>query len=100
MSKIKPAPLPPDTTIGGYRVIRRLSSGGFGVVYLAVDAEGQQVAIKEYLPSSLATRAPGERNRLHGDELPGGRDAAGLHHHRARPQDAEGFPRIDHSFAV
>ena len=60
MSKIKPAPLPPDTTIGGYRVIRRLSSGGFGVVYLAVDAEGQQVAIKEYLPSSLATRAPGE----------------------------------------
>ncbi|MCB1989335.1 MAG: serine/threonine protein kinase, partial [Burkholderiaceae bacterium] len=56
MSKIKPAPLPPDTTIGGYRVIRRLSSGGFGVVYLAVDAEGQQIAIKEYLPSSLATR--------------------------------------------
>ena len=41
-------------------MIRRLSSGGFGVVYLAVDAEGQQVAIKEYLPSSLATRAPGE----------------------------------------
>ena len=60
MSKIKPAPLPPDTTIGGYRVVRRLSSGGFGVVYLALDPEGQQVAIKEYLPSSLATRAPGE----------------------------------------
>ena len=60
MSKIKPAPLPPDTAIGGYRVVRRLSSGGFGVVYLALDAEGQQVAIKEYLPSSLATRAPGE----------------------------------------
>ena len=60
MSKIKPAPLPPDTAIGGYRVVRRLSSGGFGVVYLALDTEGQQVAIKEYLPSSLATRAPGE----------------------------------------
>ena len=60
MSKIKPAPLPPDTVIGGYRVIRRLSAGGFGVVYLAEDSEGQQVAIKEYLPSSLATRAPGE----------------------------------------
>ncbi|MCK6414772.1 MAG: serine/threonine protein kinase [Giesbergeria sp.] len=60
MSKIKPAPLPPDTVIGGYRVIRRLSAGGFGVVYLAQDTEGQQVAIKEYLPSSLATRAPGE----------------------------------------
>ena len=57
MSKIKPAPLPPDTLLGGYRVVRRVSSGGFGVVYLAVDSEGQQVAIKEYLPSSLATRA-------------------------------------------
>eukprot|EP01041_Mallomonas_annulata_P015185 gene15185-32183_t len=60
MSKIKPAPLPPDTAIGGYRVVRRLSSGGFGVVYLALDAEGQQVAIKEYLPASLAGRQPGE----------------------------------------
>ncbi|MEN9375849.1 MAG: hypothetical protein RL710_1006, partial [Pseudomonadota bacterium] len=54
-----PAPLPPDTMIGGYRVIRKVAAGGFGVVYLAVDAEGQQVAVKEYLPSSLATRAPG-----------------------------------------
>ena len=60
MSKLKPAPLPPDTVIGGYRVVRKLSAGGFGVVYLAVDNEGQQVAIKEYLPSSLATRPPGE----------------------------------------
>ncbi|HYD77243.1 serine/threonine-protein kinase [Ramlibacter sp.] len=60
MSKVKPAPLPPDTVIGGYRVVRKLSAGGFGVVYLAVDSEGQQVAIKEYLPASLATRAPGE----------------------------------------
>jgi serine/threonine protein kinase len=60
MSKLKPAPLPPDTVIGGYRVVRKLSAGGFGVVYLAVDNEGQQVAVKEYLPSSLATRPPGE----------------------------------------
>ena len=60
MSKVKPAPLPPDTVIGGYRVVRKLSAGGFGVVYLAVDNEGQQVAVKEYLPASLATRAPGE----------------------------------------
>jgi len=60
MSKVKPASLPPDTVIGGYRVVRKLSAGGFGVVYLAVDNEGQQVAIKEYLPSSLASRPPGE----------------------------------------
>ncbi len=60
MTKVKPAPLPPDSQIGGYRVIRKVAAGGFGVVYLAVDADGQQVAIKEYLPSSLASRAPGE----------------------------------------
>jgi len=41
-------------------VVRRISSGGFGIVYLALDADGQQVAIKEYLPASLATRAPAE----------------------------------------
>ncbi|MFV0680542.1 serine/threonine protein kinase [Ottowia sp.] len=60
MSKLKPAPLPPDTVIGGYRVVRKLSAGGFGVVYLAIDKDGQQVAIKEYLPSALTLRAPGE----------------------------------------
>jgi len=60
MSKVKPSSLPPDTMIGGYRIERKLSAGGFGVVYLAVDSEGQQFAIKEYLPSSLASRAAGE----------------------------------------
>ncbi len=60
MSKVKPAPLPPDTIIGGYRIIRKVAAGGFGLVCLALDSEGQQVAVKEYLPSSLASRAPGE----------------------------------------
>jgi serine/threonine protein kinase len=60
MSKIKPAPLPPETVIGGYRILRKLAAGGFGVVYLAVDKEGQQVAVKEYLPSALTTRLTGE----------------------------------------
>lgn len=60
MSKVKPAPLPPETVIGGYRIVRKLAAGGFGVVYLAQDTEGQQVAIKEYLPTSLTSRAPGE----------------------------------------
>ncbi len=60
MSKVKPAPLPADTVIGGYQIVRKLAAGGFGVVYLALDQQGQQVAIKEYLPASLATRGPGE----------------------------------------
>lgn len=60
MSKVKPSPLPPDTVIGGYRIIRKVAAGGFGLVYLALDPDGQQVAVKEYLPSSLAARGPGE----------------------------------------
>ena len=60
MPKAKPAPLPPDSVIGGYRIVRKVAAGGFGLVYLALDPDGQQVAIKEYLPSTLATRAPGE----------------------------------------
>ena len=60
MSKVKPSPLPPDTVIGGYRIIRKLAAGGFGLVYLAVDSDGQKVALKEYLPSSLASREAGE----------------------------------------
>ncbi len=46
--------------IGGYRIIRKVAAGGFGVVYLALDPEGQQVAVKEYLPASLASRSSGE----------------------------------------
>ncbi|GAB2469217.1 MAG: serine/threonine protein kinase [Comamonas sp.] len=59
MSRVKPAPLPTNTVIGDYRVVRRISAGGFGVVYLALGKDGQQVAIKEYLPASLTARAPG-----------------------------------------
>lgn len=60
MSKVNLSPLSPDTVIGEYRVVRRLSEGGFGVVYLAHGKLGQQVAIKEYLPAALATRQSGE----------------------------------------
>lgn len=45
--------------IGGYRIVRRVAAGGFGVVYQASGADGQQVAIKEYLPATLTSRAPG-----------------------------------------
>jgi len=58
--KLKPSALPAGSIIGGYRVVRKLAAGGFGVVYLALDAHGHQVAIKEYIPAALATRGPGE----------------------------------------
>src|SRR5664280_421134 len=60
MSKPKPAPLPSGTVVGGYQVIKKLAAGGFCVVYLCEDANRKLVALKEYLPSSLAERSPGE----------------------------------------
>jgi len=37
-----------------------LSCGGFSIVYLAHDENDVPVAIKEYLPSSLALRSEGD----------------------------------------
>ncbi|TCS36020.1 hypothetical protein EDC30_10884 [Paucimonas lemoignei] len=54
------APLPDGLEIAGYRIVKKISSGGFSIVYLAYDEDGNAVAIKEYLPSSLALREPGE----------------------------------------
>lgn len=54
------APLPEGTVVSGYRIVKKISSGGFSIVYLAEDEGGQPVAIKEYLPSSLALRKEGE----------------------------------------
>ncbi|RTL21934.1 MAG: serine/threonine protein kinase, partial [Rhodocyclaceae bacterium] len=52
--------LPPGFQLDQYRIERQLSLGGFSIVYLARDAHGQAVAIKEYLPNSLALRKEGE----------------------------------------
>jgi serine/threonine protein kinase len=54
------APLPDGLEIGGYRIVKKIASGGFSIVYLAYDGDGNAVAIKEYLPSSLALRQPGQ----------------------------------------
>lgn len=42
-----------------YEIIKVLNTGGFSVVYIAQDASGNSVAIKEYLPTELALRADG-----------------------------------------
>lgn len=52
-------PLPNGHPLEEYTIDRQLSLGGFSIVYLATDAAGTQVAIKEYLPNSLALRVNG-----------------------------------------
>lgn len=49
-------PLPHGYKLNEYLIDRRIGGGGFGVVYLAYDATGEPVAIKEYLPDGLARR--------------------------------------------
>ena len=49
--------LPNGAVLDGYVVTGLIGQGGFGVVYVARDAQSQHtVAIKEYLPSALAGR--------------------------------------------
>jgi serine/threonine protein kinase len=52
-------PLPEGTVLQKYRIVRMLAAGGFSFVYLAHDDEDRPVAIKEYLPATLALRANG-----------------------------------------
>jgi serine/threonine protein kinase len=52
-------PLPQGFMVDRYRIERQLSLGGFSIVYLAYDEEDTPVAIKEYLPNSLALRIAG-----------------------------------------
>lgn len=50
--------LPPGTRLGEFELQRVLGEGGFGIVYLAWDSMlERRVAVKEYMPSSLASRA-------------------------------------------
>lgn len=56
--------LRPGFRLSRYTILRRLSAGGFGVVYVARREDGQLVAIKEFLPALLACRTPEDRGRV------------------------------------
>lgn len=53
-------PLGDGYQLQNYRIRKVLSCGGFSIVYLAHDENDVPVAIKEYLPSSLALRNQGD----------------------------------------
>ncbi len=56
-------PLPYGTVIEGFRITGLIGEGGFGVVYRAWDdALERHVAIKEYMPESLAGRGKASFN--------------------------------------
>lgn len=57
-------PLRPGFELSRYRIVRRLSSGGFGVVYVARREDGKMVAIKEFLPAVIACRTPENRGQV------------------------------------
>jgi len=49
--------LPPKTRLHEFEILSVIGQGGFGIVYLAHDTTlDRHVAIKEYMPSALATR--------------------------------------------
>lgn len=53
----RPDALPPGSRLDEYRIERVIGASGFGIVYLAQDtALDRPVAIKEYLPDTLAMR--------------------------------------------
>jgi serine/threonine protein kinase len=52
--------LPIGTRLHEFEVVGLVGEGGFGIVYLARDSVlERKVALKEYLPSDLASRGPG-----------------------------------------
>jgi serine/threonine protein kinase len=53
-------PLPNGHVLEEYTIDHQLSLGGFSIVYLATGQDGKQVAIKEYIPNSLALRCSGQ----------------------------------------
>ena len=55
-----PEALPAGTRVAEFEIRRLLGSGGFGIVYLAWDhALEREVALKEYMPGTLAGRGNG-----------------------------------------
>lgn len=56
--------LPIGHPLQDYVIKKVLSAGGFSVVYLAEDASKNTVAIKEYLPTSLALRSEGSKVQI------------------------------------
>ncbi|MET0351316.1 MAG: serine/threonine-protein kinase [Rhizobacter sp.] len=89
--------LPEGTRLGEFELIRVIGEGGFGIVYLAWDHSlERRVALKEYMPATLASRADGTtvspRSERHRDTF-----EAGL---RSFVNEARLLARFDHAALI
>jgi len=85
--------LPVGTRFGEFEIVGVVGEGGFGIVYLALDhALDYRVAIKEYMPSSIAFRASDGRVTVKSDRM-GETFEAGL---RSFVTEAKLLAQFDH----
>ena len=60
-----------NSQIEEYKVLSVLGAGGFAITYLCLDTqENEKVVLKEYLPSSLATRQKNDTIKNHNYNIP------------------------------
>lgn len=69
MPATKNLALPTGYQLQDYEIRKVLSSGGFSFVYLARDRDKNTVAIKEYLPTSIALRDDGATVQPNADDV-------------------------------
>lgn len=72
------ASLPVGTRLGEFEITGLIGEGGFGIVYMATDhLLGRQIALKEYMPSALASRGAqaqvGVKSERHSETFEAGR---------------------------
>jgi serine/threonine protein kinase len=90
--------LPVGTRLREYEITGLIGEGGFGIVYLAEDVALQRrVAVKEYMPSSMASRVAGSETIIVKSERHRETFAAGL---KSFVNEARLLARFDHPALV